>query len=232
MAPLRGRITRRRGGGSTPPRELFELDPVSVGPGSVRQAEVARLLHPPQEQQLVDLAERPVRLGDRDARHERGQVCGLVRLHSFHEEVAIGRPGCQAGCRRLGRRRGGDRSRPGRGGHRERRPRVVARRPTRTPCTSTSLPCHGSPCRPCAFPCDARAVVSVTGRRAQVTVGSPADRCFVRRCSARPFGASMTHRSHALWYLRRPPHPIDAERPTRLLRCVSGSSSFASSRRR
>ena len=69
-----------------------------------------------QEQQLIDLAEGPVDLRDRDAAQEGGQVGGLVRREAPAHEEAIGRAGHQlsavSSARLSVERRG---ARPGRG---------------------------------------------------------------------------------------------------------------------
>jgi hypothetical protein len=144
------------GGERSPPRGVFS----SAGPrpaGSVclvavRAAEATRLLHLAKEEELVDLLERPVCLADRDAGHECRQVGCLFRSHPLQQEVSIRRAGCQRSlCLRLELRGRSDDVRPrhAHGGRREDRPRgVVARRSSLTPSTSSSLACHGSPCRP------------------------------------------------------------------------------------
>src|SRR6266550_195164 len=94
-----------------------------------RLAEVAGSVHLAKEEELIDLAERPVRLADLDPGHESGQVGGLVRRQAPKDEIAVGRPGWESRARGLagGFRRGGDgRPRHARGDRRGNRPRARA----------------------------------------------------------------------------------------------------------
>ena len=70
----------------------------SVWPAVVA-AEAAHVGHLPQEEQLVDLSERPVEILDGDAADERGQVGRFVRRQALQEERPVD------GSRREGRGR-------------------------------------------------------------------------------------------------------------------------------
>ena len=52
----------------------------------------------PQEQQAVDLAERPARLADRQAAQVGGQVCRFVSRQALQQEEPVGRPGRRIVC--------------------------------------------------------------------------------------------------------------------------------------
>ena len=108
-----------------------------------------------EEQQLVDLAERPVHVGDRDPAQEGGQVGRLVRRESLHLQQAVG-GACQQVIRRGPRRirdrrrrrrgrahgaRNGRRSRP-RAAAATKRGEVIARVPV-------NLAVPARPCRTC-----------------------------------------------------------------------------------
>jgi hypothetical protein len=116
------------------------VGPASVGSGSasVERAEPTRPGQFTKEEQLVDLADRPADLVDRDAAHEGGQRGRLVGGQAAADEQAIGRPRHELGglvrdARLCCGRRAGDRRGTGsdRGRRREEpRRRGVARRST------------------------------------------------------------------------------------------------------
>ena len=127
-------------------------EPRVSAPVARSAAEAAGPLHLAKEEKLVDLLERPVGVADRDARQVGRQVGRLVRRHALEQERPVGRPRGQDPAGSPGWARGqgvGGRPRRDRGGRREHRPgRVAARRSSLTPSTSTTLACHGAPCRP------------------------------------------------------------------------------------
>ena len=85
---------------------------MTAGRLPVRRPEPTTAVEFAQEQQAVDLLERPVGLPDGDAAHERRQVGGLSRSQAPLEQQAEGRTGDQRGAPTVGRM-GRVRSAPG-----------------------------------------------------------------------------------------------------------------------
>src|SRR5690349_15307421 len=96
------------GGGSAPlrldrspdgrgPRQAIAVDAYSVDPGtaSIGGTEPAGLGHGPEEQQLIDLSERPADVRDRDPAQEGGQRRRFVRCEAPCHETAVSRAGLQ-----------------------------------------------------------------------------------------------------------------------------------------
>jgi hypothetical protein len=124
----------------------------------VRIRELTRPVHLAEEEQLIDLLQRPAGLADADPGHPAGQLGGLVRRQAPDDQVAVGRSGGQLrgrGVARCPAPGGGGRPRRGPGDPREDRRRGGARRSPRMR-SSPCLSCHGSPFRLSSFWADRR----------------------------------------------------------------------------
>ena len=114
---------RRRGGGS--PRRRWASRSVRSARPTVVVAESSELAHPAEEQELVDLLDRPVEVARRQAADEGRQAGRLSRAEALHEQESIDRPGGRGRWFRDLRGPGRDRRRgrattPWRGGRRVR----------------------------------------------------------------------------------------------------------------
>ena len=142
--------TTRGGSVATTEESVEERTPLpGLRSGRLRWfCEPAGACHLPEEDQLVHLSDRPVRVADRDAGEVGREVCRLVRRQAPHDQLAVRRPdGVFRQWRRTRRRRGDDvRPRHDRGGRPGASPgRADARRSRRSSCPSGRLTCHGSP---------------------------------------------------------------------------------------
>src|SRR4051794_37824432 len=105
-APLRWAIARREEARQATwwIRASVRSAAVSIG-----TAEAAGLLHPTQEQELVELLERPLEVVGRQAADERCQARRLSRSHALHQEEPVDRASRRS--RRSRRGEGGSASR-------------------------------------------------------------------------------------------------------------------------
>ena len=85
-------VSTGRAGRRDPPSRSGMCWSVRAGRTPVAGTEPARPGQLAQEEQLIDLAQRPADLVDRDATHEGGQIGRFLRAESLHQQMSIGRP--------------------------------------------------------------------------------------------------------------------------------------------